>query len=355
MNRNFLGNFRRKKLGFNLLMIVLISFLFPLALHGEDSKAVTLLYFEGAGRDTAVLLRWATATEVDTAGFMLERSQYAAGPYRLLSNIGFVPSLAEDAFSGAEYQRLDQDNILADQSYYYVLVEFEVDGTEIRTDPIFVNSSSATATATIQSQNDSQQSTETPGSINQDGTRTPESSSTPGTVTPVSDSSMMASSNGYPSPRSDDIDEVFEGSPDSSQPGNELSDIFAQSTSFLALTPTFEGYPAPENSEDETSLGTGQSYPGPTAALGVIPSASRYPAPARSSLESSDLGQSETPASIGHSEGSSNNVSNDSSQNNQSALSTVVLWIGFLAAVAIFIAGVAGSIHLYSNMRIRNR
>ena len=88
-----------------------------------DPTVVTLLYFRGNGLDSAIRLEWATGTELDTAGFRLERSTSSAGPYTFLDDIGFVPSEAPpDGLSGADYDALDESGTINGTTYWYRLV-----------------------------------------------------------------------------------------------------------------------------------------------------------------------------------------------------------------------------------------
>lgn len=350
-----LASCKKVNKGFWLLLAAFILLSFPTGVRSEEQNAVTLLYFEGEGRDTEILIRWATATEVDTAGFMLERSQNVAGPYQFLSELGFIPSLAEDAFSGAEYQRLDKDNVDRDQSYYYILVELEVDGSEIRTDPILVNASQVEATATSTNIATTTQPVETPNPNGPSNTGTAEVSPTSLNGTPAVEVTTTAIAASYPGPRTNNPNQEFEGTKTFSQTSIGSAGDVDQATSLLAITPTFEGYPAPEQSGQPTTQGIGQSYPGPTAVLGFPPPASGYPGENQSFSTSGEVRQGQAPTSIGESGDLTNVAASEDAQENQSVLSTLVLWTGFFAAVAIFIAGVAGSIYLFSNRRIRDR
>jgi hypothetical protein len=113
---------------------------------GAEPTAIVLLYFRGSGMNNAVFLEWATATEFETAGFRLERSQNENGPYLPLDNIGFIPAEGL-GLEGAEYEAID-DTAVNGQLYWYKLVEIEWGGTQNRSDPITVMAGIATPTAT---------------------------------------------------------------------------------------------------------------------------------------------------------------------------------------------------------------
>lgn len=346
----FRANIRRVTI-LTLWLILLIALLsnFSVSQGGENQFAVTLIYFEADGRDTEVLLRWATATEIDTAGFILERSLSASGPFLLLEDIGFIPSLAEDGFSGAEYQRVDRQNINSNQTYYYVLIEIEVDGSENRTEPISVNSSQVSPTATVQDFVSTSQPTGTP-MLSEPTITTSATRISPGTGTPVPDGTTIADSAANPSigRRQNSTDDDTISNVTITQPAVESNPV-------LSITPTFEGYPAPENSSRRALQGNGESYPGPTAVLGFPPPTSGYPAASPSSMIPGERLTDQSSITIGSSPKSETESASDVERETQSAASTLILWLGFFAAAAIFIAGVAGSIYWFSNRRIRSR
>ena len=77
-----------------------------------------------------VEITWETATEQNTAGFNLYRSQAADGEFILVNEDAFIASEG-DAVSGASYAYTDSA-VSAGATYYYVLEEIETDGSLIR-------------------------------------------------------------------------------------------------------------------------------------------------------------------------------------------------------------------------------
>jgi hypothetical protein len=77
----------------------------------------------------SVRIEWDTATEVETAGFNIFRSQSPEGDF-VSVNGELIPSLG-DPQSGASYTYVDQD-VLPGETYYYVLEEIEYDSTKNR-------------------------------------------------------------------------------------------------------------------------------------------------------------------------------------------------------------------------------
>jgi hypothetical protein len=80
-----------------------------------------------------IRIEWATATEYNTAGFNLYRSQAVDGEYQQI-NETLIPSNVDPALGG-QYLYLDRE-VTAGQSYYYVLEDVEYDNTRQRHPPI---------------------------------------------------------------------------------------------------------------------------------------------------------------------------------------------------------------------------
>jgi len=88
--------------------------------------AIDLLYFKAVKRADSILLRWATAVEVDTYGFRLLRSK--TGQLADAVEVTFVP--AEGGKSGgAAYEYADEDVTLG-ETYTYWLVDVDTAGLE---------------------------------------------------------------------------------------------------------------------------------------------------------------------------------------------------------------------------------
>jgi hypothetical protein len=79
------------------------------------------------------VVRWETASEVNTAGFNLYRGPTAGGPWERV-NATLIPSTAEGV-SGGRYQFRDRSADPA-MTYYYRLEEVELDGTTRAYDPV---------------------------------------------------------------------------------------------------------------------------------------------------------------------------------------------------------------------------
>jgi len=86
---------------------------------------VELSYFRAKGLNSAVLLEWATETELDNAGFNVWRSEEKDGEYVRI-NPYFIPAQGE-AGLGAEYSYTDYD-VRNGKIYYYKLEDIDIYG-----------------------------------------------------------------------------------------------------------------------------------------------------------------------------------------------------------------------------------
>lgn len=77
-----------------------------------------------------VEITWETATEQQTAGFNIYRSNSPDGDFILINENKMIDSLGGPV-SGARYNFVD-DNVDAGETYYYVLEEIEYDSTSNR-------------------------------------------------------------------------------------------------------------------------------------------------------------------------------------------------------------------------------
>jgi len=86
---------------------------------------VELTYFMAKGLNSAVLLEWATETELDNEGFNIWRSEKKDRKYVQI-NPYFIPAEGEAGF-GAEYSYTDYD-VENGVTYYYLLVDVDFHG-----------------------------------------------------------------------------------------------------------------------------------------------------------------------------------------------------------------------------------
>ncbi len=113
--------------------------------------AITLAEFSATAQlDGSIVVRWVTATELNSSQFILYRSEQPDGPWDYEVNRQDAKDL--DGIIGATYVYTDA-NVILNTKYYYVLGELEKNGnlvryTDARTEATAGQVSAATATAT---------------------------------------------------------------------------------------------------------------------------------------------------------------------------------------------------------------
>jgi hypothetical protein len=90
--------------------------------------------------DSRVIVEWTTASEVNTSGFNLYRSEQADGPYVKI-NTHLIPA-ATDPLVGGKYSYQDAA-VTSGRTYSYQLEDVELDGTSTRHGPMVVTALSA--------------------------------------------------------------------------------------------------------------------------------------------------------------------------------------------------------------------
>jgi hypothetical protein len=106
-------------------VLILLAFLWWLV------AAAAVLY--QATSPPEIQIEWVTATEYNTAGFNLYRSETPDGEYRQI-NEKLIPG-SDDPALGGQYLFLDRE-VNGGQIYYYVLEDVEYDSTRQRHAPI---------------------------------------------------------------------------------------------------------------------------------------------------------------------------------------------------------------------------
>jgi hypothetical protein len=103
--------------------------------------ALILGYLAIVGLNRAVVVvEWSTASELDTAGFNLYRSQSPEGPFTQI-NTDLIPA-SPDPLTGGSYKYEDRQ-AKAGLVYYYQLEGVEYNGNNSRFGPIEVKATSA--------------------------------------------------------------------------------------------------------------------------------------------------------------------------------------------------------------------
>ncbi|MGB3715358.1 MAG: hypothetical protein WA996_13090, partial [Candidatus Promineifilaceae bacterium] len=305
--------------------------------------------------------------EYNTAGFRLTRASDETGQYRALDQIGFIPAEG-DGLVGAEYEAVDEDSVINGAIYWYELIEIELDGNENLAGPISVTAGVAPPTATntpVPTPTESE-----PGG-GETMTATPENS--PGEVTPTSTpiiqgSPQATASSATTSPLSSTPNPAVTGLPPPSTPasGPNPSNSSPSATADAADPEVMidaSGYPiaAPGDSDesprDLRAIGE-VGYPSPDDASSTDSPAS-YPMGLGERLPNltPPVGSEPTQASavIGNQDSRPIGGTDAQSEASGSGGSTLMLWIGFIAALLVFSAGVIGSIVYFSRQRMQGR
>jgi hypothetical protein len=104
----------------------------------EGPTAVSLVYFLAEAGDNRVFLEWETATEIETAGFIIKRSSIGSdGPFEQLFDLGDEVDGTNDGFIesrgnpqiGSYYTAIDSSAQNGD-TYWYQLVEISQDNMQ---------------------------------------------------------------------------------------------------------------------------------------------------------------------------------------------------------------------------------
>jgi hypothetical protein len=82
-------------------------------------------------RTASVVVEWSTASELNTAGFNLYRSENPDGPFAKI-NDDLIPA-SPDPLTGGSYSYTDK-NVSTGQTYYYQLEDVEISGGANRTE-----------------------------------------------------------------------------------------------------------------------------------------------------------------------------------------------------------------------------
>jgi hypothetical protein len=109
-----------------LLLLFILPALGAIALGAEAVYLIT---------HPAVVVEWSTASELDTVGFNLYRSEDPKGNFTIV-NDKLIPS-SSDALVGGNYSYRDT-TVQAGHTYYYILEDVNANGATSRNGPIQV-------------------------------------------------------------------------------------------------------------------------------------------------------------------------------------------------------------------------
>lgn len=331
-----------------ILALTLLATALVSVANAAPPLSVTLNFFRGESVSDGARLYWQTATELDTAGFRILRASDSGGPFQELSEIGFVEARGGPV-SGDTYEVLDA-TVDTGQTYWYRLVEVEQNSSEhdLHTFPLTIGAEpTATLEAVATSDDGDSDGNTQPEASSPTATRTPSPSPSPGTQNQSATNTprpatATADRQATPTPGGED------GSPIAARPLSEEAETAAPTTSVqpTAIAQATEAYPEPPSANattDEAYPGdtTGEEQLEPTAA--VTETEESYPlAPANGITPERPTAAGGTVAdNLPESEESGENAPQQSRN-----LSRVLLWLGFGAALIIFVAGAVFSILL---------
>jgi len=317
-------------------------------------SAVTLISFIVTSQDNAALLEWETATEFGTAGFTIFRKG-TTGDFADIS--GFLNAEGDGA-AGAEYNYLDETAVNG-QTYTYQLTEIETNstintletitltiGVQATATPITVgggSSNTATQTATTSAATATTPAATATTRSASDPTATPQPTTASATTAPT----RATTTNNDPTATSTPI-AVASSSDETNDDDRDSSTVFAQGNTPIP-TSTTDAYPdSATGNDDNTSAAVSTSYPANDEQVTITADTTATPYPAiaieeTTSIDNNGYTDNDGVNVIGS--GSTANSSESTAADNDS--STGYLWIGFLLALAVFIAGLVGTAVLF--------
>lgn len=341
-----------KRLIFVLVVLIGSSLAWATSLAAQNGEneptAVGLLYFTAAVQANGVRLDWGTATELNTAGFTIQRSS-SGGSFATLDGIGFIPSTGGVA-TGATYSVVDTTAVPG-QTYTYKLVELETNSSQHDLEVVTVtfNPQPTATSIIIGGTNPTPTPGSTPAAVTNTptataiGTAVPTQNSSQPTPTPQAtaiptnagtNSSLPANTLQIPPTTAPRLDQAFDGSAGS---GGAASGVaFAQEEPSPAAYPG-PGDPAPGDPTESDFYPDGQEPAAEIAPENPTP----YPAstggsavPTLAVIGSSDPYPPETDTAA-------------PAPSAEVIRGRILLWAGFLIALFIFLSGIVGAIVLY--------
>lgn len=329
-----------------LLTLILLSASAGIsAVKASPAASVSLIYFRAESESDGAHLQWQTATELNTVGFRIERATQEGGPYEGLTEIGVVPAQGS-ATSGHTYEVVDE-TIADGQPYWYRLVEIESDNDEHVLDTKSLTMG-APPTATIESisTSDSEATEQPQFEITTSTATSTASAATPTGQAATAQTSAAASPTPRTSPTTSNDAPVVAAT---QSVGNGVVEAAGQPTAVAQATGS---YPEPP----ETAQTPDESYPGadqPPAATAIAPTPFQPQDTNPPGLANPDITPpvDSIPDNVVGS-GAEDAATEDAGQQS-SPWGRVLLWVGFVVALIIFIAGVFFSIVLSTRKQRR--
>lgn len=331
----------------------------PASVVARTPRAVDLIRFELRSADNGVDIEWETGTEQEVAYFRVKRGPTPDGPFADLTAIGLIEAEGS-SFAGATYSVVDETAV-AGQEYTYQLYEITLSNSEELVAEASI-SLVPTPTPEIIGGGGGEGATSTPAPTS---TRNGESAPTPtsnGTVTGTTPTPFATAGT---------VTATLSGTVTVAPTATTAGRILGPTPTRFSFTPN-----APVTSSNQSSVSvaeaagptvlaqvTSEPYPAAGATIAITPLAPggltettqvplTYPLQAGPS-EAGNLGS--LPSSVGSAQGSSESDlapgEPEASVAETSGATRILLWFGFLAALFIFIGGIAVSIILSTRRR----
>ncbi len=250
---NIFGSVRLRSDGWQRLGWLALWLAIQLLYLVEPARAaVTLTDFTAQALDGAVVLRWETASELDNAGFYIQRSEEQEGNYERIGS--FIDSTG-DVLIGAQYSYEDTD-VTNEVTYWYKLEAIDLSQNSELHGPVFATPGlqptdtttmtvTVTVTGTLDATDSQATSTSTPTATSLVGSRsTPASTPSPtftATQTPLGGlpTATRTLSAAYPGPSvTAALPAGITNTPDASVIADQASTPFTISTATLIPLPS---------------------------------------------------------------------------------------------------------------------
>lgn len=346
---------QRSILGILTAVILLFTLILAKNSFAMPPSAVSLLDFTVTSQQDAALAEWETATELSAVGFTIERRQVNASDDDFADISGFI-NAEGDVIVGAEYSYLDETAVNG-QTYLYRLMEYEVgndDPSELERVQITIG---VEPTAT---------SITTGGG---DNTATPRPTTPPtATPRPSATATRNTTATAIPTVRATAVSPTtFPTVAPTTASGNTTNPTATATRISPTATRQSDSQESAQNNngstdiafaQEETPLPTTAAYPAETTPNTQPTDNNDYPADNNNQPISQETA---TPYPIaiealptdGNDNGGVNVIGSGENDNNgttdvvEDNGGNLTLWIGFIAALLIFIAGVIGAAVLF--------